>query len=192
MSGKRQKNQMHLAFMAESRGEAPRADSQGTEPPAAGRKPKARQHRALMEEVCQRRIWGKRLKRVQANKGSPGVDGMTVEELPDYLESTGRHPGTAAERDLQPQPVKRVEIPKPDGGVRKLGIPTVLDRFLQQAVMQVLQGTGIRRSASTVTASGPGRSAHQAVAQAQIWPKASAGSWISTWRSSSTGSTTTS
>ena len=80
------------------------------------------------------------MQRVRANKGGPGVDGMTVERLPDFLRThwpairTQLLSGT-----YQPQPVKRVEIPKPDGGVRKLGIPTVLDRFVQQAILQVLQ-----------------------------------------------------
>jgi len=78
---------------------------------------------------------------VQANKGSPGIDGVRVGELPGYLKQ-----GWPAVREqllsgtYQAQPVRRVEIAKPDGGVRKLGIPTVLDRFIQQAVMQVLQG----------------------------------------------------
>ena len=80
------------------------------------------------------------MKRVRAKQGSPGIDGMTVDELPEYL---GQHWPAIRERLLsgtyEPKPVKRVEIPKPDGGVRKLGIPTVLDRFVQQAVQQVLQ-----------------------------------------------------
>src|SRR5256886_198287 len=94
----------------------------------------------LMEEVCERENCKQALARVKANKGSPGVDGMTVGELPGYLK---QHWPVIREQLMSgayvPQPVKRVEIPKPDGGVRKLGIPTVLDRFIQQAVMQVLQ-----------------------------------------------------
>ena len=77
---------------------------------------------------------------MKANNGSPGIDGRKVGELADYLK---QHWPAIREQLLngtyQPQPVKRVEIAKPDGGVRKLGIPTVLDRFIQQAVMQVLQ-----------------------------------------------------
>src|ERR1035437_3132163 len=80
------------------------------------------------------------LARVKANKGSSGVDGMTVNELPEFLK---QHWPAIREQLLsgtyKPEPVKRVEIQKPDGGMRKLGIPTVLDRFIQQAVMQVLQ-----------------------------------------------------
>ena len=144
MSDKRQKNQLMLAFMAEDRGEAPRAAEEGTESPAAKRRAESpADAEQLMEEVCERENWKQALKRVMANKGSPGVDGMTVRDLPDYLK---QHWPAIREQLLngtyQPQPVKRVEIPKPDGGVRKLGIPTVLDRFIQQAVLQVLQGAG--------------------------------------------------
>jgi RNA-directed DNA polymerase len=93
-----------------------------------------------MEEVCERENLREALRRVKANQGSPGVDGMTIDGITDYLK---QHWPAIREQLLsgtyEPKPV-RVEIPKPDGGgVRKLGIPTVLDRFIQQAVMQVLQ-----------------------------------------------------
>jgi RNA-directed DNA polymerase len=105
---------------------------------------------------------------VKANKGSPGIDGMKVGELAGYLK---RHWPAIREQLLngtyQPQPVKRVEIAKPDGGVRKLGIPTVLDRFIQQAVMQVLQGRWDRTFSEHSHGFRPQRSAHQAVAKAQ-------------------------
>jgi RNA-directed DNA polymerase len=169
MSGRRQKNQLMLAFMAESRGEASMAVSGGTEPPLAKREPESlASTEQLMEEVCQRKNLERALKRVKANKGSPGVDGMTVEKLPDYLR---KHWLSIREQLLsgtyQPQPVKRVEIPKPDGGVRKLGIPTVLDRFVQQAVMQVLQQRWDQTFSEHSYGFRPKRSAHQAVAQAQ-------------------------
>jgi RNA-directed DNA polymerase len=169
MSGKQQKNQRLLAFMAESRDEVPTAASGGTEPPAAKREPESLATiEQLMEEVCQRNNLEEALKRVMANKGSPGVDGMTVRKLPDYL----REQWPTIRQQLlsgtyQPQPVKRVEIPKPDGGVRKLGIPTVLDRFIQQAVMQVLQGRWDSTFSEHSYGFRPRRSAHQAVAQAQ-------------------------
>src|ERR1700674_2752645 len=94
-----------------------------------------------MEEVCERENLKAALRQVKANKGSPGVDGMTVGGITDYLK---QHWPAIREQLLngtyEPKPVRRVEIPKPDGGgVRKLGIPSVLDRFIQQAVMQVLQ-----------------------------------------------------
>ncbi len=169
MSGKRQKNQMMLAFMAEGRDEVPMTAVGGTEPPLAKCEPESlAKVEPLMEEVCQRKNLEEALKRVMANKGSPGVDGMTVRKLPDYLR---KHWPTIRQQLLsgtyRPQPVKRVEIPKPDGGVRKLGIPTVLDRFIQQAVMQVLQGRWDSTFSEHSYGFRPGRSAHQAVAQAQ-------------------------
>ena len=169
MSGKRQKNQMELAFTAESRGEAPRAAAEGTEPSTVKRETESPvSTEGLMEEVCEAENLKKALKRVKANKGSPGVDGMTVNELPGYLK---QHWPVIREQLLsgtyKPQPVRRVEIPKPDGGVRKLGIPTVLDRFIQQAVMQVLQDSWDPTFSRHSYGFRPGRSAHQAVAQAQ-------------------------
>lgn len=171
MSGKRQKTQLLLAFAAEGRGESPEAAEEGTEPRVAERAAESpTQTDSLMEEVCQRDNLWKALKRVQANKGAPGVDGMTVGELPKYLK---RHWPKIREQLLagtyRPQPVKRVEIPKPEGGVRKLGIPTALDRFIQQAVLQVLGTRWDRTFSEHSYGFRPGRSAHQAVAQAQAY-----------------------
>ena len=137
MSDRRQKNQLVLAFMAEDTGEAPRAAIEGTESLAAKRGTESPAiGEQLMEEVCERENCKQALARVKANKGSAGMDGMLPEYLKEHWPAIREHllSGT-----YKPQPVKRVEIPKPDGGVRKLGIPTVLDRFIQQAVMQVLQ-----------------------------------------------------
>jgi RNA-directed DNA polymerase len=171
MGRKWQKNQMLLAFMAEGRDEFPMAAVEGTELAMAKREPESpTQTDLLMEEVCQRDNLWKALKRVQANKGSPGVDGMTVKQLPGYLK---RHWPKIREQLLlgtyRPRPVKRVEIPKPDGGVRKLGIPTALDRFIQQAVLQVLSERWDRTFSEHSYGFRPGRSAHQAVAQAQAY-----------------------
>jgi RNA-directed DNA polymerase len=169
MSGKRQKNQLLLAFMEEQRGEAPNGLQEGTETLAAKRGTESLAiEEQMIEEVCERENCKQALKRVKANKGSPGVDGMTVQELPEYL----KQHWPAIREQLQsgtykPQPVKRVEIPKPDGGVRKLGIPTVLDRFIQQAVMQVLQRKWDRTFSEHSYGFRPERSAHQAVAKAQ-------------------------
>jgi RNA-directed DNA polymerase len=106
------------------------------------------------------------MRRVKANKGGAGIDGMTVDELPGY-----RQLAVIREQLLSgsysPQPVRRVEIPKPDGGVRKLGIPTVMDRVVQQAVMQVLQKQWDPTFSNSSFGFRPGRSAHQAIAQAQ-------------------------
>ena len=122
----------------------------------------------LMEEVCERENCLQAYKRVKSNKGSPGIDGMTVEQLPGYLKE---HWPAIREQLLsgtyKPQPVRRVEIPKPDGGVRQLGIPTVLDRMVQQAIMQVLQGRWDAEFSEHSHGFRPGRSAHQAVAEAQ-------------------------
>jgi RNA-directed DNA polymerase len=121
-----------------------------------------------MEEVCERENLKQALKRVEANKGSPGIDGMSVDELPDYLKQHWPAIRTQLlEGTYKPQPVKRVEIAKPEGGVRKLGIPTVLDRFVQQAVLQVLQRYWDGTFSEHTYGFRPGRSAHQAVAQAQ-------------------------
>jgi len=169
MSGKRQKNQLVLAFLAEDRGEAPRAAEEGTESFVAKRRTESLAiGEELMEEVCERENCKQALARVKANKGSAGVDGMTVEQLPEHLK---QHWPAIREQLLsgtyRPQPVRRVEIPKPDGGMRKLGIPTVLDRFVQQAVMQVLQRRWDRTFSEHSYGFRPGRSAHQAVKQAQ-------------------------
>jgi RNA-directed DNA polymerase len=122
----------------------------------------------LMEEICDRENMEEALRRVKANKGSAGIDGITVGGIADYLK---QHWATVRERLLngtyEPNPVRRVEIPKPDGGVRKLGIPTVLDRLIQQAVMQVLQRQWDGTFSEHSYGFRPGRSAHQAVAQAQ-------------------------
>src|SRR6202140_4769875 len=169
MSDKRQKNQLVLAFTEEGRGEGPKASQEGTESLTAKcETERPASHEQLMEEVCERENCWQAYKRVKANKGSPGIDGMKVGELSGYLK---QHWLSIREQLLrgtyQPQPVRRVEIPKPAGGVRKLGIPTVLDRFIQQAVMQVLQRRWDRTFSEYSYGFRPGRSAQQAVAQAQ-------------------------
>ena len=169
MSDKRQNNQLMLAFDQEDRGEASKGLIEGTETLRAKRGTESPAiSEPWIEEVCERENCQQAWKRVKANKGSPGVDGMTVQELPEYLK---QHWPAIREQlqsgTYQPQPVKRVEIPKPDGGVRKLGIPTVLDRFIQQAVMQVLQRKWDGTFSEHSYGFRPGRSAHQAVEQAQ-------------------------
>jgi RNA-directed DNA polymerase len=165
----RQKNQLELAFGEGMTSEARSPSVEGTEAPVT----KCSAERLApdeqwMERVCQRENLWQALKRVKGNAGSPGIDGMTVDDLTDYLK---QHWLTIREQLLsgsyQPQPVRRVEIPKPDGGVRKLGIPTVLDRLIQQAVMQVLQRSWDHTFSESSYGFRPGRSAHQAVARAQ-------------------------
>src|SRR5512145_2702471 len=141
MSDRRQKSQLRLAFdvsaTGEARGRAPEGiesltTARGSERPASVER--------LMEEVCERTNLKQALRRVRANKGSAGIDGMTVDDLPGDLRA---HWPEIRDRLLAgtycPQPVRRVEIPKPDGGRRALGIPTALDRLIQQALLQVLQ-----------------------------------------------------
>jgi RNA-directed DNA polymerase len=162
--------QLELDFSSVLTGEAREAGREETESSGAtsGSESPASTNR-LMEEVCERENLKAALRQVKANKGSPGVDGMTVVGLKDHLK---QHWPTIREQLLngtyEPQPVRRVEIPKPDGGgVRKLGIPRVLDRFIQQAVLQVLQRRWDRTFSEHSYGFRPGRSAHQAVAQAQ-------------------------
>jgi RNA-directed DNA polymerase len=161
--------QMVLAFPEESRSETPRVSREGTETFTAKRGTESPAiDEQWMEGVCERENCKQALARVKANKGSAGMDGMTVQELPAYLK---QHWPAIRDQLLsgtyKPQPVKRVEIPKPDGGVRKLGIPTVLDRMIQQAVMQVLQRKWDGTFSDYSYGFRPGRSAHQAVEQAQ-------------------------
>lgn len=124
----------------------------------------------IMEAVCNSDNLKKALARVRQNKGSPGIDGMTVDDLVPYLKE---HWPSLKEQLLkgtyQPQPVKQVEIPKPGKGkgVRRLGIPITLDRFIQQALMQVLQEIIDPTFSEQSFGFRPGRSAHQAIAKAQ-------------------------
>jgi retron-type reverse transcriptase len=122
----------------------------------------------MLETILSRDNMFAALKRVKSNKGSPGIDGMTVEELPAFL----RENWASIKQELlngqyRPQPVRRVEIPKADGGGRLLGIPTVVDRLIQQAISQVL--TPVFESGFSESSYGfrSGRSAHDAVRAAQ-------------------------
>src|SRR6202049_3123502 len=164
-----QKIQTELNSSPTPAGEAREAGREETESPSTVNDPESpASTNRLMEEVCERENLKEALRRVKANQGSAGVDGMTVGGITDYLK---QHWPAIREQLLsgtyEPKPVRRVETPKPDGGVRKLGIPTVLDRFIQQAVMQVLQRQWDRTFSDCSYGFRPGRSAHQAVAQAQ-------------------------
>ena len=122
----------------------------------------------LLAQVLQRENLKRALKQVRQNKGAPGIDGMTVDELPAYLkEHWPRLRAQLEAGQYRPQLVKRVEIPKPDGKTRPLGIPTVLDRFIQQAIAQVIQTQWEPAFHSQSYGFRPNRNAHQAVRQAQ-------------------------
>src|SRR6266436_423328 len=169
---KRQNIQKKLDFSSEQTGEARQARRDETElRPAIHEAESPANTIRLMEEVCERENLLEALRRVKGNEGSAGIDGMTVGQLGGYLKE---HWLTIREQLLNgtytPQPVRRVEIEKPDGGgMRKLGIPTTLDRFLQQAVMQVLQRRWNPTFSDHSYGFRPGRSAHQAVTQAQLY-----------------------
>ena len=166
---KRQNNQLQLAFEGATTSEARSQSSEGTEASVTECSAESlASDEQWMERICQRENLWQALKRVKRNGGSPGIDGMTVDDLTGYLK---QHWLEIREQLLsgtyQPQPIRRVEIPKPDGGVRKLGVPTVLDRMIQQAVMQVLQNSWDNTFSESSYGFRPGRSAHQAVARAQ-------------------------
>src|SRR6266849_3841316 len=178
MSGKRQNDQGQLAFLFEAEGEARGNEAEGTETLRAERATEnPAENQRLMEVAVDRENLRAALKRVRANAGSPGIDGMTVDALPEYLK---QHWPSIREQLLsgtyEPQAVLRVEIEKTDGsGMRKLGIPTVLDRFIQQAVMQVLQGRWDPTFSEHSYGFRPGRSTRQAVSQAQEYIAEGAG-----------------
>ena len=124
----------------------------------AGRRPD------LLEKILDRENLNNAYRRVKANKGAPGVDGMTVEEALPWLKEHGKELTESILREkYKPDPVRRKEIPKPDGGVRKLGIPSVKDRIVQQAIAQVL--TPIYEPLFSNGSFGyrPGRSAQDAI-----------------------------
>jgi RNA-directed DNA polymerase len=163
-----QKSVDQIELPLEDWGEAPSAQRSGeTTSAIQGTERSGRDH-TLMERVVEGGNLRRALKRVQQNQGSPGVDGRTVTDLPAYLRD---HWHTIREQLLtgryQPSVVRRVEIPKPGGGVRLLGIPTVLDRFIQQAVLQVLQPEIDPTFSESSYGFRPGRRAHDAVCQAQ-------------------------
>jgi RNA-directed DNA polymerase len=172
MDDRRQKNQqLELAFPEQPEGEPPRQPVERVESDKAVDEPESPADTTkLMEEVSTRWNLGEAYKRVRSNGGAPGVDGMTVEELPIYFRK--HWPEIKAqllEGTYKPKPVKKVEIPKPAGGTRQLGIPCVQDRLIQQAVLQVLQGRWDPTFSEHSYGFRPGRSAHQAIAQAQTY-----------------------
>jgi RNA-directed DNA polymerase len=114
----------------------------------------------LMEEVCDRENLTRAWKRVRGNKGSPGADGMTVDDAKDYLREHWPSIRIQLLKGAYQPPVKRIEIPKPDGRVRKLGVPTVVDRLIQQALLQVLQERWDPTFSEHSYGFRPGRSAH--------------------------------
>jgi RNA-directed DNA polymerase len=166
---RRQKNQLELAFFPVERGEAPNVGGQGTEAQRAAQDCQGpTETEPLMEEICSPGNLKRALQRVCQNQGAPGIDGMTVQSLPKYLgDHWSQIRSQLLEENYKPRAIQRIEIPKPDGGVRKLGIPTVLDRLVQQAILQVLQKRWDPTFSEHSYGFRPDRDAHQAVARAQ-------------------------
>src|ERR1700694_2028889 len=168
-SDKRLNIQLRLDFSSAPTGETREAGRKDTESlSVVNESERPANTSRIMEEVCERANLKEALRQVRSNKGSAGIDRMTVDQLGDYLK---QHWPVIREQLLngtyEPRPVRRGGIPKPDGGVRKPCIPTVAGRFIQQAVMQVLQRRWDRTFSDHSYGFRPGRSAHQAVAQAQ-------------------------
>src|SRR6201987_2549905 len=167
----RQKNQVELNSGTGAMGEAQSVAARETEASAA----EARLERPAvagpsMEAIVERENLKTALAQVKRNKGAPGIDGMTVEALGPYLKEHGLTiRAQLLEGTYKPQPVRRVEIPKASGGLRPLEIPTVLDRLIPQAVMQVLQVDWDATFSETSFGFRPGRSAHQAGERAQAY-----------------------
>jgi RNA-directed DNA polymerase len=148
----------------------PKADQRAEPSPALN---EGKANAELWDRVWERQNLFAALARVERNGGAPGIDGMTVDELRPYLKAHWLEIRAALDQQTyQPSAVRRVEIPKPDGGVRLLGIPTVLDRLLQQAMAQAL--TPLFEPLFSPASYGfrPGRSAHQAIQQAQTYVQA--------------------
>jgi RNA-directed DNA polymerase len=163
--------QLTLDLPMPGRGEAPHPVAQEVEVAMATADPESpAQAVNLMEVICDPENIEAALRAVVRNKGAPGVDGLTVRQLPDTLKA--RWPeieDQLLQGRYQPQPVRRVQIPKPTGGTRDLGIPTVIDRVIQQAVLQRLQPLWDPTFSEHSYGFRPGRSAQQAVAQAQAY-----------------------
>jgi len=166
LEGKGPQMTRQLELPLASRGEAPRV-KRSEEAPTATHGDERSGTSGLLEIALSRENLQAALKRVRKHKGSPGIDGMTVDELPDHLRA---HWSELREHLLsgayRPSMVKEQLIPK-GNGVRKLGIPTVLDRFIQQALLQVLQPIFEPTFSERSYGFRPGRRAHDAVVQAQ-------------------------
>ncbi len=179
LEGARRQKSEQMELVLDGRGEAPRCQRSGEAPPLANEPERSGDDRCRMEAVVERANVRAALKRVRQNRGSPGIDGMTVEDLSAYLAVNW-----AAIREqllagsYQPQPVRRQEIPKRGGGTRQLGIPTVLDRFIQQCLLQVLQPRFDPTFSEHSYGFRPGRRAHDAVCAAQQYIQGGRRRWV--------------
>jgi RNA-directed DNA polymerase len=171
MTATRPPYQLELDLPMPGRGEAPCLDWREVEAVTATAEresPAPTEH--LMEAICDSDNIETALRAVVRNKGAPGVDGITVQQLPGILKARWSEiENQLLQGRYQPQPVRRVRIPKPAGGTRDLGIPTVIDRMIQQAVLQRLRPQWDPTFSEHSYGFRPGRSAHQAVAEAQAY-----------------------
>jgi RNA-directed DNA polymerase len=151
-----------------SSGRKPQERGKGASSEAARKEFVRPETEQLMEAVVARENIFRAYEQVVGNKGAAGADGMTVEQLKPYLqERWAKIKEELLKGEYQPQPVRCVEIPKPQGGMRQLGIPTVVDRLIQQALHQVLSPIFEPEFSESSYGFRPGRSAHQAVRQAR-------------------------
>lgn len=168
LEGIRRQKSEQLELALEARGEASHGQRSGEVPTLGNGNERSGSDHRLMEAVVERANAIAALKRVRQNQGSPGIDGMTVDDLPIYLARAWEAIRTQLlAGTYQPQPVRRQEIPKPGGGTRTLGIPAVLDRFIQQCLLQVLQPRFDPTFSRHSYGFRPGRRAHDAVCAAQ-------------------------
>jgi RNA-directed DNA polymerase len=169
MEEKKMERKTVKAFSSTASGEAQAVAMEGTRSSVAEPQPERPMFPVkLMEEVVRAENVKQALRRVESNDGSPGVDGMKAERLREYLKQNWLEiRRTLLNGEYKPKPVRKVSIPKPGGGTRDLGIPTVLDRFIQQALLQVLQPEWDKTFSENSYGFRPGRSAHQAVSKAQ-------------------------
>lgn len=158
---------MQIELPLGRRGETARAERSGEAAPATNDS-EGSGTSSLMERALERSNMLAALKRVRRNKGSAGVDRMTVDELPDYLrQHWPRIRQQLLDGSYEPKAVRRCEIPKPGGGTRTLGIPAVIDRLIQQAMLQAVQPEIDKTFSERSYGFRPGRSAHDAIKQAR-------------------------
>lgn len=168
MDEQQQKNRNKPTLGGRASSEARQEPPQGAESNTAENEVDDQETEQLMELILEKENLKTALKAVLRNKGAPGIDGMTVNELPDFLKANWTEiRKMLLEGRYKPKPVRRVEIPKPGGGARMLGVPTVLDRFLQQAIQQILQQKWNDTFSDSSYGFRPGRSAHQAIERAR-------------------------
>jgi len=178
MDAERQKGEPYQRLLFPELQEGSRHDTPGNGRPEAGVPEESQTSTAsdparalterLMEEVCQPDNLNQAYRRVKANKGAPGIDGMTVDDVRDWIATHKQEfIDSLLDGSYQPQPVRGVQIPKPGGGVRQLGIPTVIDRLVQQAILQVLDPLLDPTFSDSSYGFRPGRGAHDALKKAR-------------------------